>query len=215
MTFPLSIASSHLKRRLLPSATSSHNPLVYSQQDFVWGYWKPINQWQTLRPLTAPTEEKVQGHNPTWCRHKYANHVIHNAWLKAGMNGGWRREQSVLWAEQLFPSHKALNAQQIVSAMSAIANRLTAMPLWYIFIYFIQLIYLCVYQTWAIRKFARSTAKQNYGWTLKGAEEGAGRTEKLFPLPTNWTESRRRVSENCVEDEATKKENIFCGSQIK
>lgn len=64
------------------------NPLVYSQQDFVWRYWKPINQWHTLRPLTAPTEEKVQGHNPTWCRHKYANHVIHNAWLKAGKRGG-------------------------------------------------------------------------------------------------------------------------------
>lgn len=77
-----------------PLCTQSHT-LLNSQQDFCLGNWKPINQWHTLRPLTTPTEEKVQGHNPTWCRHKYANHVIHNAWPKPRAGSGEEQSRAV------------------------------------------------------------------------------------------------------------------------
>lgn len=50
--------------------------------------------------LYPPThDEKVQGRNPIWCRHKYANHVIHNVWLARPQKGSRHGDRRGVWCE--------------------------------------------------------------------------------------------------------------------
>lgn len=113
-----------------PTQSHTHTHIsTHDLEDRDWEGWKPINQWQAQRrrlvmgmdgwwAMEKPScgrggDEKVQGRNPIWCRHKYANHVIHNVWLARPQLRGSR-------------SHcrgDNLNAQPIVCTLSTTGLR--------------------------------------------------------------------------------------------
>lgn len=113
-----------------PTQSHTHTHIsTHDLEDRDWEGWKPINQWQAQRrrlvmgmdgwwAMEKPScgrggDEKVQGRNPIWCRHIYANHVIHNVWLARPQLRGSR-------------SHcrgDNLNAQPIVCTLSTTGLR--------------------------------------------------------------------------------------------